>query len=65
MSKLTSNIDSIYGFYKKKGDGEEDEDGGNTTVHENSWITNNYENSGNVGNYVPANQMLDLRLLNE
>lgn len=61
---MTSNIDSIYGFYKKKG--EDDDDDGEMTgnLNEPSRNTSNFENSANVGNYVPANQMLDLRLLN-
>lgn len=64
-SKLTSNIDSIYGFYKKKGvDGDDMDDDDPQTVQENSRNTSNFENTANMGNYVPANQMLDLRLLN-
>ena len=64
-NKVTSNIDSIYGFYKKKGAGDDDEmEEESENVHEHSRNTTNFENSSNPNNYVPANQMLDLRLLN-
>lgn len=65
-SKMTSNIDSIYGFYKKKGADDDDVDNDDDTqnINEPSRNISNFENSANMTNYVPANQMLDLRLLN-
>lgn len=49
---MSSNIDSIYGFYKKKG---EDDDEENSNIQEVSRNTTNFENTPNMGNYVPAN----------
>jgi len=56
-SKVTSNIDSIYGFYKKKGEEDDDEDSANANIQEieHSRNTMDFENSVGIGNYVPAN----------
>ena len=54
-SKMISNIDSIYGFYKKKGNEDDNEDEITNNINELSRNTTNFENSTNQGNYVPAN----------